>query len=170
MTRRPLRPEPMHRGVAPCARAAMLVALAGALALAGCATAPPTTEAPPPEKIRPSLQPEGLTPALAATAVEAGSRKTKKKIPKTKTTALTPHRWIAHSTAASAVTSKPRLAGRRRAGGSRPLCAAEEPSLDPGSLPASISNTLGSRVGVGTGVSLAHSAKAHFEAAAFTGT
>ena len=78
MTRRPLRPEPMHRGVAPCARAAMLVALAGALALAGCATAPPTTEAPPPEKIRPSLQPEGLTPALAATAarVQTGASDT----------------------------------------------------------------------------------------------
>jgi general secretion pathway protein D len=68
----------MHRGVAPCARAAMLVALAGALALAGCATAPPTTEAPPPEKIRPSLQPEGLTPALAATAarVQTGASDT----------------------------------------------------------------------------------------------
>ncbi|MBK7331021.1 MAG: type II secretion system secretin GspD [Betaproteobacteria bacterium] len=68
MTRRHLRPETMHRGAAPYARAALLVALAGALALAGCATAPRTTEAPPPEKIRPSLQPEGLTPALAATA------------------------------------------------------------------------------------------------------
>ena len=78
MTRRPLRPEPMHRGVAPCARAALLVALAGALALAGCATAPRTTEAPPPEKIRPSLQPEGLTPALAATAarVQTGASDT----------------------------------------------------------------------------------------------
>ena len=50
MTRRPLRPETMHRGAAPCARAALLVALAGALALAGCATPPETKEAPPPRR------------------------------------------------------------------------------------------------------------------------
>ena len=78
MTRRHVRPEPMHRGAAPCARAAVLVALAGALALAGCATAPETKEAPPPEKIRSSLQPEGLTPALAAAAarVQTGASDT----------------------------------------------------------------------------------------------
>ncbi|MBK6395594.1 MAG: hypothetical protein IPF73_13630 [Betaproteobacteria bacterium] len=78
MTRRHLRPETMHRGAAPYARAALLVALAGALALAGCATAPETKEAPPPEKIRPSLQPDGLTPALAETAarVQTGASDT----------------------------------------------------------------------------------------------
>lgn len=78
MTRRHLRPEPMHRGAAPFARAALLVALAGALALAGCATTPETKEAPPPEKIRPSLQPDGLTPALAETAarVQTGASDT----------------------------------------------------------------------------------------------
>ncbi|MFO1307707.1 MAG: type II secretion system secretin GspD [Burkholderiales bacterium] len=66
MTRRPLRTEPTPRAAVP--RAALAAALAGALALAGCATAPETKEAPPAEKIRPSLQPDGLSPGLAATA------------------------------------------------------------------------------------------------------
>ncbi len=68
MTRRPSRPEPMHRGGARWPRAAALVALAGALALAGCATTQAPPEPPPPERIRPSLQPDGLTPALADAA------------------------------------------------------------------------------------------------------
>ncbi len=66
MTRRPFRTEPTPRGAAP--RVALLAALAGALALAGCATAPETKEAPPAEKVRASLQPDGLSPGLASTA------------------------------------------------------------------------------------------------------
>ena len=66
MTRRPLRTEPAPRAALP--RAALAAALAGALALAGCATAPETKEPPPAEKVRPSLQPDGLSPGLAATA------------------------------------------------------------------------------------------------------
>ena len=66
MTRRSLRTEPARRAALP--RAALAAALAGALALAGCATAPETKEPLPAEKVRPSLQPVGLSPGLAATA------------------------------------------------------------------------------------------------------
>lgn len=74
MIRRPLRPEPIERGAACPSRAAAWIALACVLALAGCAQNP-AAPPPPPEKVRSSLQPEGLTPALAETAarVETGA-------------------------------------------------------------------------------------------------
>ena len=65
------------RGTGPARRArasrACVVAVAMAVALAGCATQPPAP--PSAERVRPSLQPDGLTPALADTAarVQTGS-------------------------------------------------------------------------------------------------
>ncbi|HET9341133.1 MAG TPA: hypothetical protein VFQ55_19175, partial [Casimicrobiaceae bacterium] len=60
----PIRSLPAAHAFTPRAR---VLALAIALMLAGCATTPPAPPAPP-EKVRPSLQPDGLTPALADTA------------------------------------------------------------------------------------------------------
>lgn len=65
MIRRPLRPDPIRRA-ARSARAPAWIALAAALALAGCAQQPAAPV--PREPVRASLQPEGLTPALADTA------------------------------------------------------------------------------------------------------
>jgi len=70
MIERPtLKPAASPRLVATAAAAAL------ALALAGCATQPPVAPSPPPVKVRPDLQPEGLTPGLAdaAARVQTGA-------------------------------------------------------------------------------------------------
>ena len=65
MSRRRVRqsPRPTSGGGLPA-----LAAIAVAVALAGCATPPAKGPEAPPEKVRASLQPDGLTPALAETA------------------------------------------------------------------------------------------------------
>ena len=65
MNRRRVRqsPSPTSGGGLPA-----LAAIAVAVALACCATPPAKGPEAPPEKVRASLQPDGLTPALAVTA------------------------------------------------------------------------------------------------------
>src|SRR6476469_4457543 len=62
MIERPTPPPAATRRLVAAAAAA-----ARALTLAGCAT-PPQVTPPPPVKVRPDLQPEGLTPGLADAA------------------------------------------------------------------------------------------------------
>jgi len=79
MSRRLPRHETAPSAGAPRARGAALAAVAlAALALAGCQTPPAKEPPPPPVKVRSSLQPEGLTPALAETAarVQTGASDT----------------------------------------------------------------------------------------------